>query len=148
MRILALVQAAALALAVSAVAAQDGPARTPRYEVVMYEGAAPESYSVEAREEFKPVEGRALLSIRVEEGEKFHAEGAGAMFEGKILSACGDRVKVRVERSRLYSTSAPSFTKDVKLGEGLSPTLYGFGSVIHIYYFRVRRTPGDEDRVQ
>jgi hypothetical protein len=141
MRLLAFLQVVALTLSVSGVAAQRDSAKAERYEVVLYEGVPPESYAEELKKDLKPE--KPLLSIRVEEGEKFHAEGRGAMFEGKLLSVRGDEVKVRMERSNLASTSAGVFTKEVKLGQEFASTLFGFSSVVHMYYFRVRRAPGE-----
>ena len=142
MRLLAILQVVALTLGVSGGGARAGRAQVRQYEVVLYEGVPPESYPEEARKDLKPE--KPLLSMRVEEGEKFHAEGAGATFEGKILSARGDKIKVRIERSNLRSTSAGAFTKEVKLGDGFSSTLFGFSSVVWMFYFRVRRASEDD----
>ena len=58
-------------------------AQVPQYDVIMYEGFPLESYPEEARKELKPE--KRLLSIRVEAGVQFHAEGRRTMFEGRIL---------------------------------------------------------------
>src|SRR5215213_5998069 len=120
MRLLALLQVFALALSASGGGARQSAARVSQYEVTLYEGVAPESYPEEARKELKPE--KLQLSMRVEEGEKFHAEGRAAAFEGKILKVSGDEVEVRIEKSNLLSTSGGPFTKKVKLGEGFAST--------------------------
>ena len=141
MRLLILFQAVALTLSFTGVGAQSGSERVKQYDVILYEGASPESYPEEARKELKPE--KPLLTIRVEEGEKFHAEGNGAMFEGKILGVKGNEIEVRIERSHLGSTSASDFTRDVKLKEGFTSTLFGFSSIIRLYYFRVKSVSED-----
>jgi hypothetical protein len=137
MRLLTLFQAVALTFGFLVGGLQGNPTRVEQYDVILYDGASPASYSEEAKKEMPPE--KPLLTIRGEEGEKFHAEGNGAVFEGKILSVKGDEVEVRIKRSRLGSTSTGEFTKSVKFDEDFTATLFGFSSIVRIYYFRVKR---------
>jgi hypothetical protein len=141
MRLLSLIQATALVLGFSFVRGQSGPEQVKQYEVILYEGVAPESYPEEAREDLKPEKPR--LSMRVEEGEKFHAEGNGAMFEGKILSVKDGKIELRIERSKLASTGCDHISASVELNEAVSPKVCGFSSIIFSYYFRVKSVAGD-----
>jgi hypothetical protein len=141
MRLLTLIQAITLALGFSCVRAQSGPEPVKQYEVILYEGAAPESFPEEDGKDLKPEKPR--LSMRVEEGEKFHAEGNGAMFEGKILSVKEGKVELKIERSRLTSTECDDISATMGLGEAVSPRTCGFQSIIFLYYFRVKSVAED-----
>ena len=143
MRALTLIQAMALVLILSCVAAR---AQVPvkQYEVILYEGSPPEEYFGEARDNPKE---KALLSMRVEEGEKFHAEGNSVMFEGKILSVKEARLELKIEKSRLGSTECSSISATVELGGALSPRSCAFSSIIFIYYFRVKSVNEKKDRL-
>ena len=141
MRLIILLQIAALAFNFSDIGVQGGSEQVRQYEVILYEGVAPESYPEEAKAELKPEKPR--LSIRVEEGEKFHAEGNGAMFEGKILSVKEGKAEFRIERSRLASTECDHISATVGLGEAVSPRSCGFSSIIFLYYFRVKSVNKD-----
>jgi|SRR5215204_997533 len=136
MRLLILIQATALVLGFPCIGVQSGPEQVKQYEVILYEGAAPESYPEEARKDLKPEKPR--LSMRVEEGEKFHAEGNGAMFEGKIPRVKDGKVELRIDRSQLASTGCDRISASVGLNEAVSPKLCGFGSIVFLYYFRVK----------
>ena len=141
MRLLSLIQATALAVGFSCIGTQNTPERVKQYEVILYEGAAPESYPEEARKDLKLEKPR--LSMRVEEGEKFHAEGNGAMFEGKILSVKDGKLELRIDRSQLASTGCNHISASVGLNDAVSPKLCGFGSIIFLYYFRVKNVAED-----
>jgi hypothetical protein len=96
----------------------------------------------EARDEPKE---KPLLAMRVEEGEKFHAEGNGVMFEGKILSVKEAKLELRIEKSRLGTTECNSISATVELGGALSPRSCAFSSIIFIYYFRVKSVNEKKD---
>ena len=136
MRSLVLLQIVALALSLPIIRAQESSGQTPRYEVIMYEGFPPESFPEEARKELKPEQ--PLLSIRVEAGVKFHAEGRGMMFEGRLSGVKDGGAELEIERSRWGSSACSPITATVKLGEAVSPGGCIFSGVVYSYYFRVK----------
>ena len=143
MRSLILFLLVTLALSFSGLRAQESSGQVAQYDVVMYEGFPPESYPAEAGKELKPE--KPLLTIRVEAGVKFHAEGKGTMFEGRLLSVKDGEAELKIERSRLNSTSCDPIAATVKLNEAISSGGCMFSSIVFSYYFRVK-SAGEDDR--
>jgi hypothetical protein len=147
MRLLILLQVVSLTLIPPAVGVQEGPEQATRYDVIMYAGVPPESYPEEARKELKPE--KPLLSIRVEAGVKFHAEGNGSMFEGRLLSVRDGKAELRMEKSRLHTTSCTPIAVTMKLNEAASSGGCIFSSIVFLYYFRVKSiNGGDRERLE
>ena len=136
MQLLSLIQATTLIFGLSMVRLQSGPVRMRQYEVILYEGLAPDSYQEDARKDLQPEKPR--LSMRVEEGEKFHAESNDAMFEGKILSVKEGNIDLRIDRSHLFSTACSQISVSVELNKAVySNSGCVFSSIFFMYYFRV-----------
>jgi hypothetical protein len=112
-------QALALAFGLTGLRAQENSAQVPQYDVIMYEGFPLESYPEEARKELKPE--KRLLSIRVEAGVQFHAEGTGTMFEGRILGVKAGGVELRIDRSHWGSSACIPISATLELNEAVSP---------------------------
>ena len=93
----------------------------------MYEGVPLESYPEEARKELKPE--KRLLSIRVEAGVRFHAEGPGTMFEGRILGVKAGGVELRIDRSHWGSSACIPISATLELNEAVSPGTCSFSGV-------------------
>jgi hypothetical protein len=131
---------AALILSLSGVGVSRATDQVQQFDIGLHAGHPPVSYSAEIRKQSKFE--KPLLSVRVAAGERFHAEGNGARFEGSILNIRGEEVEVEIERSSLLSTAGASFTTSSKLGEGFGPNQFGFSSIIFLYHFRVTSVPG------
>lgn len=147
MRSLILLQIVALAISLPILRTQESSGQVPRYDVIMYEGFPPESFPEEVRKDLKPE--KPLLSISVEAGVKFHAEGRGMMFEGRLSGVKDAGAELEIQRSRWGSSACSPISATVKLGEAVSPGGCIFSGVVYSYYFRVKSAAkGEGERLE
>jgi hypothetical protein len=107
-----------------------------RYEVVMFCGFPPESYSEELRKTLPPEKSILVVSVTVD--GRFQGVKDGAMMEGIITRLEDGRFKVMIKKSQLDTTSAIPIERVVRPDEAVMAEGFLFSSIIFSFYFRVR----------
>jgi len=113
-----------------------GRERVARYQITLYEGVPPDSTTRPSRPTLNTE--KPLLTVSVEAGKRFNAKGTDVTFDGMLLAVKNARADLRIDHSKVQSTSCDAIVAKAKLNEPIRPSACGFSSVIFLYYFKVR----------